>query len=79
MRKQRGNMQLVIIVILLVGLMVGVYLVQQRTNILPNASSPSQTIQTDGDLMKIASDLDYENVDSLDQQLSQNDNDLNAF
>lgn len=89
MRNQRGSIQLVIVVILvLVGLVVGVYLVQQRTNILPKAASPnpqtyqptsSQTIQTDGDLMKTSDNLDSLNVDGIDSALNQNDSDLNTF
>lgn len=88
MRNQRGNMQLAAVVILIVGVLVGIYLVQQRTNLLPKAASPgrytyqptpSQNIQNDNDLVKTSNELDDKNIDSLDQQLGQNDNDLNTF
>lgn len=93
MTNQRGNIPLVVIIIVIVvGLIIGVYLVQQRTNLLPKAKSPkpspyqatqvtppAQTIQNDGDLTRVGQELDNENLDVIDAQLTQNDNDLGSF
>lgn len=93
MRNQRGNIPLVVIIIVIVvGLIIGVYLVQQRTNLLPKAKSPgqpayqptqvtqpAQTIQNDSDLTRVGQELDGENLDVIDAQLTQNDIDLNSF
>ena len=89
---QKGNILLVIIlIIIVVGLVLGVYLVQQRTNLLPKAKSPiqktyqptpppaKQTIQNDGDLMRVGDELDGENLEVIETQLIQNDNDLASF
>lgn len=93
MTNQRGNIPLVVIIIVIVvGLIIGVYLVQQRTNLLPKAKSPkpspyqatqvtptAQPIQNDGDLMRVGQELDRENLEVIETQLTQNDNDLASF
>lgn len=90
---QKGNVLLIIILIIIViGLVLGVYLVQQRTNLLPKAKSPkpspyqatqvtpsAQPIQNDGDLTRVEQELDNENLEVIDAQLTQNDNDLGSF
>lgn len=89
MRNQRGSIQLVIIgILLLVGLVVGVYLVQQKTNFLPKAAVPnpstsqsasSQTIQNGSNLTKASTDLDNTDLGSIDNVLNQNDIDASNF
>lgn len=86
---QKGFMQWLVIVIVLVGLVVGVYLVQQRTNLKPKASeyvpvntyqsTQDASIQDDSDLMKELDDLESVNVDADDDVLTQNDADLDSF
>lgn len=90
---QKGNvLPIIILIIIVIGLILGVYLVQQRTNLLPKAKSPKsspaqatrvtppyQPIQNDGDLMRVGQELDKENLEVIDSQLTQNDNDLGSF
>lgn len=46
MQEEKGNIALIIIIILLVlGLLVAVFLVGQKTNLFPKAYSPSPSIQ----------------------------------
>lgn len=84
MTNQKGNISLVVIIVVIVGLLVGVYLVQQTTNLLPRAKSPGQSpstqaIQSSSDLTRVGQELDGENLEVIDSQLSQNDSDLNSF
>lgn len=88
MTNQRGNLQLVIIlVVLVVGLILGVYLVQQKTNLLPKAApatpitqlDQTTSIKNDSDLMQASSDLDNENLNSIDSGLNENNSDATSF
>ena len=88
MEKQKGNINLIIILIIAVAIIMGVYLVQQRTNYLPKASinpstsnpaTTSSAIQNDNCLMVTSNQLDQTDLDALDKDLSQNDQDLANF
>lgn len=88
MRNQRGNMQLLIILLAVVGIVAGVYLVQQKTNFFPKAAAPSsninrtvstQAIQNDSDLTAASVDLDSIDLNSIDNSLNQNDSDASNF
>lgn len=79
---QKGNMQLIIIVIIIVAIALGVYLVQQRTSLLPKAYSPkntSQTIDSSSDLERNLNELENTNINQLDQGISENNSDVNSF
>lgn len=87
MKNQRGNMQLVIILVL-VGIVIAVLLVQQKSNILPKAATPestinqtdsSQVIQNDSDLTKTSDSLDNTDINIIDSSLNQNDTDSSNF
>lgn len=86
---QKGNVQLVIIlIIIVVGLVLSVYLVQRRTNIFPKAAAPTPTytntnqttqqssIKNDSDLLGAASDLDNTDLNTTDSELNQNNSDF---
>ncbi len=73
---QKGAIQLVVLAVLILGAVSGIYLVQQRTNLLPKAfspknlwiapsSSPSQ-INNDQDLKRVLMELETTDVDLID-------------
>lgn len=84
MINQKGQIQLVIAAIVIVGLLVAVYLVQNRTNLLPKAGEPENTtqlpaplvIQNDEDLTKVSDELDAIDVDSVNSEAQQLDTNL---
>lgn len=84
---QKGNMQLIVVVIIIMAVIIGVYLVQQRTNFLPKASSPATTSQNTGgqtinnanDLDKNLNELESTDINQLDQGLSENSSDASSF
>lgn len=75
-KKQIGNIQIIVLVILVMGVLSGIYLVQQRTNLLPKAFSPRylwtapsptpSTINNDQDLKRVLMELESTNVDLID-------------
>jgi hypothetical protein len=88
MTNQKGSLQLVVVVIIVLGVLVGGYLVSQRTNFLPNAKNNNQTfwqtphkvnepkvdaINNDTDLMETADLLESEDIDKMDNDLMQNE------
>lgn len=74
--KEKGVAQVIIILLIMVGIAVGVYLVQQRTNLLPKAAAPSPA---QSDLETLMTDLDNTNIDAMDNELMQNDTDAASF
>lgn len=83
---QKGNMQLIVFLIIMVGIIVGVYLVQQRTNFLPKASGPynayqntNQTINNTNDLDKNLNELESIDINQLDKGISENNSDAYSF
>lgn len=84
---QKGNMQLIVALIIIVAIITGVYLVQQRTNFLPKASSPyntyqntsNQTINNPSDLDKTLNELESTDVNQIDQGLNENNSNASSF
>jgi hypothetical protein len=86
---QKGFMQWLVMIVVLVGLAVGVYLVQQQTNLRPKAvnnvpiktyqSTQGTSIKDDADLMKNLDELESMNIEVDPQILSQNEADLDNF
>ncbi len=83
---QENNHQLLILFIIIVAIMVGVYVANQKTAFLPNAAplgantyDQGQAVQNDSDLMKLQRDLDGTNVNTIDSGLKQNSNDMSFF
>lgn len=73
-------MRLIVFIIIIVGIVSGVYLVQQRTNFLPKASSPYKTaINNVSDLDKTLNELGSTDVNQLDKGISDNNSDASAF
>lgn len=77
---QKGAIQLVVLAVLILGAVSGIYLVQQRTNLLPKAfsprnlwtfpsSSPSQ-INNDQDLKRVLMELESTDVDLIDMDIT---------
>jgi len=86
MKKQtkEQNNQLVAIMLIMLAILVGVYVTQQKTNLLPKAASPatmydSKQIETAADLNRALFDLDYANIDQFDQEVNQNMMDASSF
>lgn len=84
MKKQKGHIQILAILFLIIGLVSALYLAQQRANIWPKAASPasqpSQAIQNDTDLMNVEKRLDDTDIDgAMDPELKQNDADMQSF
>lgn len=83
MKNQKGFGAIyIVIIILIIGLIVGIYIVQKPTHPKPFAkerANYSGAINSDSDLMRASSQLDYTNVDSIDSQLKQNDVDSANF
>lgn len=80
MRNQKGNLQLIVLIIILLAVGAGVYLVQQRTNILPKAYDNNvQTINNVSDLNKTFNELEGTNINQLDQMLEKNNSDTATF
>jgi hypothetical protein len=93
--KQKGFAQALMLIIAVVGLVAGLYLVGKATNILPQAKETdhpapvSQAVQNidnrmppinnKQDLENRLQDLENTNVDSLDQQVSDNESDAVGF
>ena len=76
---QKGIAQLILLVIIVGALIVGVYLVKQKTNLLPKASSPYGTINTEKDLERTQSELNSVDTNQLDQGINENASDASGF
>lgn len=88
---QKGNIQLILVIILMAALVLVVFLVQKRTNITPKASDTntpftyqqpaSDVIESDEDLVEALSDLEEANVNMnvVENEIKRNDTDLVAF
>lgn len=73
---------MLILIIVLLGLIVGIYLIKQRTNILPQANAPlpkyesvqaESKIEDDNDLVGSMGELDNINIDAIDNELKDSD------
>ncbi|HUQ85518.1 MAG TPA: hypothetical protein VM077_04295 [Candidatus Limnocylindrales bacterium] len=82
---QKGNVNLIAIAVLVLGITAAVFLVVNRTNLFSNASKSTQykyeqkTIQNSNDLMNASDELDNTDLDSVDAELDQNDADSVEF
>ena len=78
------NKEFIVITLIAVGIVFGVYIVQQKTDLFPKASQPvpyeqGQTIENDTDLRNASYELDVQNIDQIDDYLRRNDADLQIF
>jgi hypothetical protein len=80
---QKGNMQLLVLIIIVFAALVGVYLVQQRTNFLPKAgfdqSTTYQSINSSGDLDKALNDVNSADLNQVDQGINQTGSDASSL
>lgn len=83
--KEKGIAQIIIILLIVAGIAAGVYLVQQKTNLLPKAAAPkSENVvvrpsPAQSDLETLMTDLDNTNINEMDNELMQNDIDAASF
>ena len=85
LRQEKGIAQIIIILLIVAGIAVGVYLVQQKTNFLPKAAAPKsgnvviRPSPAQPGLEILMTDLDNTNIDEIDKELMQNDIDAASF
>lgn len=91
---QKGFVQLVILSVVIIGLVIGIFLVKEVTDIAPDAKMPIQSqpiqatsnqndqyppIENENDLLDSLSVLEKEDIDSLGQITSENESDAASF
>lgn len=78
-KNQKGNVLLVLLIIIM-AVVVGVYLVGQKTNLFSKTGTNTlNSIQNDSELKGATAELDNTNMDAIDSELGQNDADLSSF
>jgi hypothetical protein len=77
---QKGIIQFVVLAIIVVAIIAGVWIIREKTNILPKASGlEGQTITSTKDLDAVSSDLDSTNMGQFDSDLNQIGSDSTNF
>jgi hypothetical protein len=85
MRKNNiGNIQLMVILVIVVALIAVVYLASQKTDLLPRASAPvvvetSYKVDSAADLDTVLRDVDNTDLSTIDSSISQNSSDSQGF